>query len=91
MTTQQTFISRQSNKSLISTMNLLTIKEEEAIDQLRAYNSAKSLGRSMSRCKSTKFDLASLASIETQISQSRSTPEVNSFEWGQFVDASMTF
>eukprot|EP00548_Thalassiothrix_antarctica_P004675 CAMPEP_0194142210 /NCGR_PEP_ID=MMETSP0152-20130528/11534_1 /TAXON_ID=1049557 /ORGANISM="Thalassiothrix antarctica, Strain L6-D1" /LENGTH=49 /DNA_ID= /DNA_START= /DNA_END= /DNA_ORIENTATION= len=47
MTPQQSFMRQQRTKSIASTMNLLSINEEESINQLYGYNSSTSVGGSI--------------------------------------------
>eukprot|EP00548_Thalassiothrix_antarctica_P014044 CAMPEP_0194170258 /NCGR_PEP_ID=MMETSP0154-20130528/4900_1 /TAXON_ID=1049557 /ORGANISM="Thalassiothrix antarctica, Strain L6-D1" /LENGTH=90 /DNA_ID=CAMNT_0038882025 /DNA_START=16 /DNA_END=288 /DNA_ORIENTATION=+ len=89
MTPQQSFMRQQSNESIASTMNLLTINIEESINQLYGYNSSTSVGGSIPQCKFNKFDLASLSSTETEMSQiTKPSRSIESYEWDQFVDTS---
>mmetsp|Transcript_1008 Transcript_1008/g.1264 ORF Transcript_1008/g.1264 Transcript_1008/m.1264 type:complete len:81 (+) Transcript_1008:65-307(+) len=59
-------INQQNNSSIESSMMLLRITEEEPLRLLNGDNYSKSPNQSISRCKSYKLNLASLASSVAQ-------------------------
>mmetsp|Transcript_4966 Transcript_4966/g.5761 ORF Transcript_4966/g.5761 Transcript_4966/m.5761 type:complete len:90 (-) Transcript_4966:164-433(-) len=80
----------QNNSMIESCMSLLTITEKESMNVTKEIKST-TFRHSMSRSKSYKLDLVSLASQTTQESSLELSKPNNSSEYDYFIDTPMDF